>query len=272
MADEALPSTHPNVISSGYTEYIIVSSILALFATICVIIRILHRSRVRDLWWDDWTIIGALFFGLSVVVCNVLVALPSLGGAGYPISTYSITQLRVWAKIALTAEVLYNPSVSLSRVSILLFYWRVFNVQGKILVAANVLFFLLGAYPVQAQWTLTMPYTKIDVRAFYISTAVIKALLDVGLICTAQRQLYTLKLGKKDKRLLSGLFAFSAVTIVSTIIRIGLFAVADLNNPTQSFVQSGIWLNVEMFLSIINACLPGIYAFFKTYDRFRFDF
>ncbi|KAI1819536.1 hypothetical protein F4861DRAFT_128717 [Xylaria intraflava] len=277
MDPNGVPPTHPYRVSEGYIRYTIVSGVLAAVASIAVAIRLIHRRRAGDLWWDDWTIILSLIFGLGVFICNVLVAVPSLGGAGYPIVTYPIEQLRLWAKISLAAEILYNPSVSLSRASLLLFYWRIFSVNGSVLTAARILFFVLSGQlagsilglifsynPVQAQWVLTIPYTTINVKAFYVATGVIKASIDVCLIWLAIGQLMKLQLSKERKWLLSALFLFTILTIIATVVRISYLATADLGNATESLTESGIWLNVEMFSAIINACLPGMYAFFRT--------
>lgn len=102
MSDAATPSLHPNVISSGYLTYSIVTGVLLLLAAICVLLRFVYRFRNRDFGWDDWTILGALITDLGMFICNVLISLPSLGGAGYHIGTYSPGQLQLWAKVSIT--------------------------------------------------------------------------------------------------------------------------------------------------------------------------
>lgn len=92
---------HPNRVSYGYLLNNIVSGILTLLAAICVLLRFLHRHRSRDLSWDDWTILGALIFGMGVFIITVLISMPSIGAAGYHITEYTSDQLMVWAKVRL---------------------------------------------------------------------------------------------------------------------------------------------------------------------------
>ncbi|KAI0438673.1 hypothetical protein F4803DRAFT_534193 [Xylaria telfairii] len=273
MSDAATPSLHPNVISSGYLTYSIVTGVLVLIAAICVLLRFVYRLRNRDFGWDDWTILGALITDIGMFICNVLISLPSLGGAGYHIGTYSPGQLQLWAKIGLAAEVLYNPTIALAKISILLFYQRIFPMDTPFLIFMRVLlFFIIGQFfssvlglifttnPVQAQWDSSIPHTTINTKPFYITTAIVNILLDTAILAFAQVKVWHLQLDLKRKLLLSVVFLVGALTIISSILRVIYLETVDPNDPTYSLTIPGIWTNVEASLGIICPCLPLVYG------------
>ena len=92
-------SLHPDRASSGYVTYCIVSGVLTLLAAVCVALRFVQRLRTIDLWWDDWTILISLVFTFGIFITDIFLTLPSFGGAGYHVSTYSREQLNTWSKV-----------------------------------------------------------------------------------------------------------------------------------------------------------------------------
>ncbi|KAI1288879.1 hypothetical protein F5Y03DRAFT_378961 [Xylaria venustula] len=276
MSNTTPPNLHPNTISSGYLAYSIATGVLFLLSAICVGLRLTYRFYNKDTGWDDWTILIALITNLGMFICNVLISLPSLGGAGYHIDTYTPQQLELWAKIGLGAEVLYNPTVSLAKISVLLFYKRIFPIdRGFVIFMGVVLFFIAAQFfssvfglifttnPVQAQWEVTLPHTTIQTVPFYITTAIGNILLDTAILAFAQVKLWNLKLDLKRKALLSVVFLVGALTIISSILRVIYLETVDPSDPTYSLTIPGIWTNVEASLGIVCACLPLVYSLFR---------
>ncbi|KAI1272358.1 hypothetical protein F5Y07DRAFT_380243 [Xylaria sp. FL0933] len=275
-----MPTLHPNRVNIAYLNYDIISGVLALISTICVSLRFVQRLRTDTLWWDDWTILSALALAIGVFITNVLATVPSIGAAGYHINSYSLEQLSVWANFVLAAEVLDNLSVSQSKLSVLLFFCRIFSVDMHSLIFTRVMFFLIVgitvssvfglifAYdPVQAQWDFTIPHTTINSKAFYIISAVVNILLDVAIITFAQFKVWNLHLDLSRKLLLSLVFLVGGLTIISSILRVVYLETVDLDDPTYTLTTAGIWTNVEMYLSIICACLPTLYSLFRSLSR-----
>ncbi|KAI1347094.1 hypothetical protein F5Y01DRAFT_307772 [Xylaria sp. FL0043] len=260
-----MPTLHPNRVNIAYLNYDIISGVLALISTICVSLRFAQRHRTDTLRWDDWTILSALALAIGVFITNVLATVPSIGAAGYHINSYSLEQLSVWAKLVLAAEVLYNLSVSQSKLSVLLFFCRIFSVDTHSLIFTRVMFFLIVAItvssvfglifaydPVQAQWDFTIPHTTINSKAFYIISAVVNILLDVAIITFAQFKVWNLHLDLSRKLLLSLVFLVG-----------GLYVQRSASTFYYTLTTAGIWTNVEMYLSIICACLPTLYSLFR---------
>lgn len=245
----AMASLHPNQVSYGYLTYCITAGVLTLLATVCVGLRFVQRLRNADLWWDDWTIVAALVFAIGVFITDILAALPSLGGAGYHINTYTIDQLNTWAKVSITpinatiivcieftdaicnqidlaSEVLYNPSITFSKVSMLLFYRRIFSVDGHFLLFMRIMMFLVvgtclaavfglifADNPVQAQWNLEMPHNSINLMSFVIAMAVINIVWDMAILGMVQGKVWGLHLDNRRKLLVSLLIILGALYV-----------------------------------------------------------
>lgn len=219
-----VPTLHPDKISHGYLVYDIVACILTFLAAVCVALRFVHRARTNDFRWDDWAILASLVFAVGVLVGTLLISVPSIAGAGYHITTYTIPQLNNYFKLALASDVLYNFSVAGSKASILFFYRRIFSIDGQFLVfmriiggliVANCLAAALGLIlsdnPVQAQWNVGMPYTTINGPAFWTTMAVMNIVLDILILGIAQIRVWKLNMSLQRKLLISSLFILGAL-------------------------------------------------------------
>ncbi|KAI0107711.1 hypothetical protein GGR51DRAFT_548228 [Nemania sp. FL0031] len=277
-----MSSLHPNRISGIYQNYSIVTGVLLLLSGACVTLRFIQRHQIRDFWWDDWTILIAMVLGLGVFIVTILISIPSIGAAGYHINTYSLQQLSTWAKYSLANEVFYNFSIACSKISIILFYRRIYSIDTGFLVFMRVMFSLIigvtlsavfglifSYNPVQAQWDFSLPHTTIAIKPFFIIAAVLNILLDVAILGFAQLKLWRVQVDSRRKLLLSGLFILGGLTIVSTLLRIVFMVTIDLSDPTYSLAIPGLLTNIDMYLSIICACLPVLYSLFRASSHGR---
>ncbi|PCG93877.1 hypothetical protein PENOC_085580 [Penicillium occitanis (nom. inval.)] len=271
-----IPILHPNAVSPGYTKYDIVACVLTFVAAVCVALRFAYRSHKRDYALDDWMALAALVFAVGVLIGTILISIPSIAGAGYHITTYTVAQLDNYLKLALASDVLYNFSVAGSKASIVFFYHRIFSIDYHfrifmriilILIVGNCLAAALGLIfsdrPVQAQWNVGMPYTSINDRAFWTSMAVVNIVLDMLILGIAQFKVWKLNMSLRRKVLVSFVFMLGAFTIITSILRIVYLLVVDIADLTYTLTTAGIWTNVEMNLSIICACAPVIYSFVR---------
>ncbi|KAI1357529.1 hypothetical protein F5Y08DRAFT_333808 [Xylaria arbuscula] len=230
-----MSSQHPNRVSIIHQNYTIVTGVLLLLTGAC-------------------TILIAILLGLGVFILTVVISVPFIGAAGYHINTYSLQQLSIWAKISLANEVFYNFSIAHLKISILLFYRRVFSIDTGFLVFMRVMFFLIigvtlsavfglifSYNPVEAQWDFSLPHTTIAIKP--------------------------LQFNRQRKLLLSGLFILGGLTIVSTVLRIVFMVTIDLSDPTYSLAIPGLLTNIDMYLSIICACLLVLYGLFRSSSR-----
>lgn len=92
-----MPTLHPSTVSSGYVTFLAIAGVFSFLSAVSVSIRFLQRRIIRNVWWDDWSILASLILAFGVLITTALVA--TLGGAGYHIQTYSIPQLETYIKV-----------------------------------------------------------------------------------------------------------------------------------------------------------------------------
>ncbi|KAI1322481.1 hypothetical protein F5Y16DRAFT_39997 [Xylariaceae sp. FL0255] len=272
-----MATPHPNRASQTFEGISISLGILTCLAIVSVALRFIQRMRAAGLWWDDWTILGALVFAIGVFINTVVATLPQYGASGYHITEYTIPQLDTWFKIALIGEVLYNFSTALSRISVLLFYRRIFSVDKSFLLFMSVMIFLISStalaavfglifqdYPAQAQWNVLLAHTSINSEAFYDTTATLNIIYDLAVFILIQRKVWELQLGTSRKALLSFLLLLGAFSIIASILRLAYLITLDFDDVTYSIANAWLWTVIEGVLYIICACLPGVYGLVKT--------
>lgn len=217
------PPHHPNAVSSGQLVLDIVACIFAFLAAMSAL-RFFQRGHNADFWWDDWTVLAAFVFTVGASVATLMVSAPSIAGAGYHITTYTIPELNNYFKLVLAINVLYNLSVAGSKASIVLFYRRIFSADRQflifmrimgVLIVCNCLAAVLGLIfsdnPVQAQWNVGMPYTSINDRAFWTVMAVVNILLDIMILGIALMKVWKLHMSQRRKLFISSVFLLGAL-------------------------------------------------------------
>ncbi|GLA71440.1 hypothetical protein AtubIFM55763_001879 [Aspergillus tubingensis] len=116
--------------------------------------------------------------------------------------------------------VIYNVSVGLTKISILLFYRRIFSINkaflfcnwvvtglsaGACIAAVSGLIF--STNPVDAQWKFWEPSTTIHNKSFWIAMGAVNILLDVIILILPQPVVWQLKQTRRCRILLSLVFS-----------------------------------------------------------------
>ncbi|KAL4747554.1 hypothetical protein BDW72DRAFT_209501 [Aspergillus terricola var. indicus] len=275
---QATPDPLPDHISHNYVIFISVASVMTLISTVIVALRILTRVLTISAKWDDWAILGALVFAYGFLTTTVLVA--TVAHAGYQITQYDMATLGKWSQIALANNVLYNCSITLSKLSVLLLYRRLFAVSkplrtatwivGAIAVAsyiAAVFGLVFATDPVHAQWQPWVPHRSIHNEAFWIAMGAINAALDFTIFCMPQPIVWRLHQTRQRKVLVSLVFALGGFVCIASIVRLYYMATIDVNNATYTMSTPGIWTMIEMEVTIICACLPIVPSMLKYYQQ-----
>ncbi|KAE8374945.1 hypothetical protein BDV26DRAFT_283842 [Aspergillus bertholletiae] len=211
------PSPLPDHISHNYVIFLGIGSMMTFLSTLLVTARFLSRWFTWSVKWDDWACLGALIFAYGFLTTTALVA--TVGRAGYHLDQYNYSVLERYLQIALANNVLYNVSISLTKLSILLFYRRIFAISKGFRIAIWVVGGVVAGYfvsavcglifaasPVEAQWKVWLPHTTINNKPFWVSMGIINALLDFTLLCLPQPLVWRLHQTQRRKILLSMVF------------------------------------------------------------------
>ncbi|RDW56693.1 hypothetical protein BP6252_14045 [Coleophoma cylindrospora] len=263
------------------TEFV-VNTILIILATIAVVLRLLaRRARRIALWWDDYTILIALF--LTYFLYAVQIADAKLGMRIH-ITEVPAKNLALILKMLVAYQLIYGTVQALAKVSYLFFYLRIFVNKGfikavKIVAAivvawwtANVLQVFLICTPFKLNYDVTVTGTCGNRPAAYTAIGAINLITDVAILLLPIPTVWKLQMPVSSKIGICGIFTIglrcliprttrshpltvSSICIIS-IIRMQSMATLNFNDITYDMINPVFWTVTEPSLAIINACLP----------------
>ncbi|KXJ85543.1 hypothetical protein Micbo1qcDRAFT_113080, partial [Microdochium bolleyi] len=242
-----------------------------------------RRVTGVSLWWDDWFVIIAFFFGIAFNVGEwVWIIQGGLGRHITDIPESPAVLLRSGAIHVMVAELSYATSLAFVKFSILSFYWRMFK-TSPIKIPIIVLFIMSAIWltirnfmsifhcvPVHALWTPDVPGAVcIDGSKFFTASTSAHLGLDILIMALPVFQIGQLQLKKAQRWGVSLLFTFGILTCIASIC---LVTHSVAYNPkttdlTYDISPIIIWAAVEVNLAIIAACLPLLRPIFTRVLR-----
>ncbi|KAL4888674.1 hypothetical protein BDV59DRAFT_136298 [Aspergillus ambiguus] len=223
---------------------------------------------------DDYLIIPALIASLGQSALYIV--LLKVGSLGYHLDYVKQTPEKLVAlqKGLFANQILDFPfTVTPAKISILLFYVRIFNTPKFRVLAGIVGFIVLGhgigvffaaifqCSPVQFAWDKTIEGGScFDQQAFYRYVSPPNILTDVLILIMPLPLIWRLHTRMTQKLALTGVFILGGLGTVASILRMTIFFQENaLSDPTWTSVNLGIWTVLEGGIIIIAACLPSIW-------------
>ncbi|KAG9494908.1 hypothetical protein J7337_013137 [Fusarium musae] len=228
------------------------------------------RDRTTLVWVIGivFLILGLIGFGLRVMA-RVFAAKQTWGADDW---VMLLAVLFYWD------ELLYLGALPITKISILLFYLKVF--PGKhirlacwIFIGLNVAYFItfelisiFQCRPIDGAWRAWDKEYKakcnnINLQGWF--AAILNIILDVGTMVIPLKELYGLSMSLRKKIQLMLMFSVGIfVTIVSAVRLQSLASYATTSNVTQDYVEIGYWSTIEVPVGIFCACMPAIRALF----------
>ncbi|PSR80260.1 hypothetical protein BD289DRAFT_441093 [Coniella lustricola] len=251
---------------------VIISITLATLTLLVNIMRLAFRHFVSTsgLQGDDWAIVPPLVVGLFVNVVIVVKAIPNgLGQDIWRLTPGQITRFAMWFYII---ELSYFFDMACLKLSILIFYMRVFDftdIRGLLQATAiftclyGVAFVLAGMFQC---WPISYFWTKwdgehagkcFDVNALGWANAAISIATDFWMLALPLSQLRALRLPWRKKVGVSLMFMVGIVITIFSIIRLKAL-VRYVNSPNVTFDNFGVfvWSTLEVNIGMICACMP----------------
>ncbi|KAJ4347253.1 uncharacterized protein N0V89_011193 [Didymosphaeria variabile] len=218
-------------------------------------------------------------------------------GIGLPLAGLTPTLKVRFLKILFVTQFFYVFSVWSVKASVLLFYQTVFATPGfrraviatqLVLLAWIIAFFFVTLFqdnPIPRNWG--EPGTAINWRIFYIVEIATDVALDIFILCLPLPVIHRLRISKKKKWLISGVFWLGAVIVVASTVRLYYMVKVKqefqdndddfsckaydpldqtLRSPlTVTTINTIIWGSIEPCMSVVAACLPILGpVFFKN--------
>ncbi|KAI1325328.1 hypothetical protein F5Y16DRAFT_423081 [Xylariaceae sp. FL0255] len=267
---------HPYV-NKSFVPVIITFFILALIAVLLrVAARVLSQAKF---WYDDYSNFAAFVRLLSPRGFGVEIwAVPQEN-----ISYILLVCLPIYLYLLLVGSCLYFISRVLIRVSILLFYLRIFRTpRAKIVITwtliFNITFVFAMLFPIifqcspvdylWLQWDGTHVGRCLNFRDFVWIGTSIGIVLDFWAVLIASILVSRLQLPFKKKAMVLSMFAVGLIAIAVSIARLPYInQFTKTTNPTIDWVPIAIWSALENYIGVICACLPSLPALLKGYSR-----
>ncbi|KAH9224651.1 hypothetical protein DL95DRAFT_452399 [Leptodontidium sp. 2 PMI_412] len=250
-----------------------VSNTFASIAGAAVTLKVVSKLVTRaEFGADDYSVFATFALGIATSVLAVH-GLTS-NGLGRDIWTLAPRHISNYLRFFYIMEVVYFAQVSLLKLSILLFYLRIFPAPPfRRLLWATVIFdilfgtvFILGGifqcHPISYYWNQWDGLHKgkcLNINGLGWANAIISILLDVWMLGLAISQLIHLQLHWKKKVGVGMMFAVGTFVTVVSILRLqSLVQFANSMNPTWHNLPVTVWSIVEINVGVICACMPNL--------------
>ncbi|PLB53898.1 hypothetical protein P170DRAFT_431665, partial [Aspergillus steynii IBT 23096] len=223
-------SSIPDGLGNDSRKFLILRSIAFFASVLFVALRFLTRRLTHSVSHEDWVCLASLVFAAGFSICFTLQL--TIGRAGYHEYLFNRAELEMYNKLSVSSNAMHACTVTLSKISILLFLKRVFAVHrsfGRFVCVMNIVVLLQGlssligmsisCVPIEAQWKSWLPKKCMDPKAFLYSVSIINILLDVIILLAPQPLVWRLHMGLQRKMFVSALFMVGGLVCIISIIR-----------------------------------------------------
>ncbi|KAF5523263.1 Satratoxin biosynthesis SC1 cluster protein 4 [Colletotrichum aenigma] len=264
------PPTHVDPEERG-PALLIIESISLSFAFICLLLRLYVRIfMMRKSWWDDWLMVGAAIFSISVTVCVILAT--QLYGWNLHIWDTTFVQRMQGRQISIVGQTLFVFASGLSKLSILTSYLRIAPLGSTFqrvtqvtigAVLALIIIFLMVLWtqciPIWHYWDLTVLDRNCMAEWPPLAGQTITTVItDIIVYLLPMPTLFRLRLPVLQRIVLIILFSLGTVVVVAGIMRTWwTYYVEEMTyDVTWDGFELWIWTALEANLAIICGCVP----------------
>ena len=255
--------------------------------TSLIIIRVYTKRWVNKFGmdWSDWTLLLAFVIELSYCALGMRGAY--YGGGTHQWNLTAERAIKI-AKIANTAEILYNPAAFFTKLSITLQVLRIFGGLHRgtvfwichITIWFNLLFqtammfvAIFHCQPQQKYWMPWIPGECMSPNAPLLISAIISTFTDLILFIVPIACVWRLQMSKRQKWGVSAVFATAFFAVICSIMRIVstvTFIHAGMNDATWGFTDLALWTFGEVGGGIVSSCMAVLPQFFRhIYPKLR---
>ncbi|KAI9839987.1 MAG: hypothetical protein M1819_000179 [Sarea resinae] len=262
---------------------------LMIIATGFVGLRAASRSvSAMPLAADDYVMAVALILAYGTGISSILAC---HYGVGKHIASPSVN-LFLMSKVLWAYEMLYNSVVAAIKVSVILFYHRLFPIPRFTITLGCCAFLVISWWiavmfttlfqcqPLHYAWDqYRYPNMKghcIDAEHFFIGNSIASCLTDVIILIVPIPMIWKLQVPRAQKLAISSIFLLGSFVCIASILRIYFLTFLTRSEDlTWNLGQSIIWSCVEPCIGIVSACLPTLrpllrYAFPRWFNNSRF--
>ncbi|KAK4231831.1 hypothetical protein QBC38DRAFT_464691 [Podospora fimiseda] len=245
---------------------------MTILSGIFVALRFVARGRATvKVWWDDFCTLASLSGLIALTVIIMKLYDMGMGTDFWTIPQSNIDKIFQFWYVALF---LYGITRTLSRISILLFYFRIFErtpghklrvgilIFDVVTCGALILLTLFPCTPISVFWTRwdgVRTGKCVDFKKEVLGIGIKDIFVDVIIITLPLPYIASLNLDRKKKILSMLLFSFGLCVIGTGIAKLTVVdKFVNSRNPTVDMLDLALISVLELDLGIICACLPSI--------------
>ncbi|KAM5353177.1 hypothetical protein ACJZ2D_016932 [Fusarium nematophilum] len=255
---------HPEY--SGQPVVVANIACLALATSVCASRLFTKLKIVRTVDYSDYLIVPAWVSAVAFAIVNIIQCSYGLGVHIWdvPIAKFSPTFLQFsdtnamsWQlKLQITTQAVYCVSMMFTKLSLLAVYLRIspsrrFRAVVCLLMAvvagysfSAVLVAIFQCHPVEMAWDITITHGScIDRMAYFIATLALNVATDLFMLALPIPMLWKVKMPKRQKLGLIGIFMTGSFVCVIGFLRIqSLFGLMGLHDLTWHLVDGYVWV------------------------------
>ncbi|KAK4247262.1 hypothetical protein C7999DRAFT_14669 [Corynascus novoguineensis] len=236
----------------------------------CVLRALARRIAHRSLDSSDWCIFAACLVTVAYQAINVTSVF--ICGVGFHFAEimqqHGLEPITLFLKASIPS-LLWALSLSLSKISILILYCKIFSVPAFIWAArittavivmwalATTLMGFLMCRPFAFNWDQTIPDGRCGNQVLsYQITGALNLVTDVIVLSLPMPYLYGLNLALYKKLVLMVTFAVGLFTCIVSGLRLGALSSIDYSDITFNVPTSLVFSGLEPCLAVTLACVP----------------
>ncbi|KAK1761560.1 hypothetical protein QBC47DRAFT_31345 [Echria macrotheca] len=250
-------------------EIVAILSVACTISTCAVLLRCYCRHVIlKSFGWDDAIMVPAQ---ILTIACAVAIGLETKWGLGRHVWTMLPEHFVPFMKAFYSSIVVYNVAMSLTKISIVLQYRRLFPHTTMQRITLCLLCFLsawgvtlsimlpLACLPVEAFWNRAVQGRCVNFEAVWYAMAGVNVTTDFALFAMPIPVISSLRLPRRQKALLLVVFGLGIFPCAISIYRIRtLHAAAETTDPTWDNVGAATFSFLELTLGVVAVCLPTL--------------
>ncbi|KAK2048332.1 integral membrane protein [Colletotrichum somersetense] len=247
-------------------------------ALVVVVLRLYIRFDIKSHGWDDAFICASLILTIGLGVGSIICIKELYIGIHYWEIPQSAdpTKGMLWMFIVGT---IYSPIVALTKQSVLIFLIRFSGIKSVVrnvvwvtamfniaLTIATFLAVVFQCRPIEASWNKSVPGKCINEFALAITTGTLTVLTDIIIVGLPFYIFLGLRMDRKTKNGVMGVFALGIIVTVVSVIRLYFVAMSFINVTPDKYFSLGFCVSqIECSLAITTASAPALWPLVRCW-------
>ncbi|OJD12386.1 hypothetical protein AJ78_07011 [Emergomyces pasteurianus Ep9510] len=270
------PGVEPNFIDpvSRAGQGIVINAVFLPLAVISVVARLLTRGRfLRYIGIDDYVMVLALLCVIAFAIITITSVDYGLGKHAWDVT---LPQHIAYLRNAVGESVLYVCGSAAVKISIILFYQRIFPPSRVHLICDGLIMFILCytaasifviifmCRPVDKFWDVVMTSGRcVNQEAAYYANSGLSIVTDIVTLIVPMPLVRRLNIPLQQKMVVACFLGMGAFVCIISVIR--LFSIYQLftrSDGTWYAMNTTIWSLLEIYIGIILGCAPTLRPLF----------